>query len=129
MHRFSFWSTCSFAIVKNKKKKERRNIHLGWDRKKSKRTRKERKKNWFESVSRIVQFSGSMWGRTWCFARGVLSFFLSLFSLFLSFSYLFTFPFLFVLFFYIPVVRHGRLSSSFRDSQPSALSQLQYWLI
>lgn len=40
-------------------------------------------------------------------------FFLSLFSSFLSFSYLFTFPFLFVLFFYIPVVRHGRLSSSF----------------
>lgn len=78
MHRFSFWSTCSFAMEKIKKKKKgRRNIHLGWDRKKirDERRKKEKKKNWFESVSRIVQFSGSMWGRTWCFARGVLSFF------------------------------------------------------
>lgn len=59
--------------------------------------RKKKKKNWFESVSRIVQFSGSMWGRTWCFARGVLSFFFYLssllssrsvtFSRFLSFSF------------------------------------------
>lgn len=46
MHRFSFWSTCSFAMEKNKKKKGRRNIHLGWDRKKirDERRKKEKKK-------------------------------------------------------------------------------------
>ena len=49
---------------------------------KNKKWKKKRKhQNWFQSVLRIVQFSSSMWGRTWCFARGVLFFFVCSLSL------------------------------------------------